>query len=66
MYNIEFNGDELRTLITTLEIEEYRIRQYYGALLQHKDNTVVSGYDKKRINDINALIDKLSKVRGGQ
>ena len=65
MYNIELDGDELRTLITTLEVEEYRIRQYYGALLQFKDNTVVSGYDKKRLNDINALLDKLSKIRGG-
>lgn len=60
MHNIELNGDELHTLITTLEIEEYRIHQYYGALMQHRD-AEISAYDKSRLESINALIKKLKE-----
>ena len=65
MYNIEFNGDELSTLITTLEIEEHRIHQYYGALMQYKD-AEISSYDSKRLESIGALIVKLKETQGGK
>lgn len=60
MHNIELNGDELNTLITTLEIEEYRINQYYSALMQYRD-AEISAYDKSRLESINALIEKLKE-----
>lgn len=64
MYNISLSGGELSTLITTLEVEEYRIHQYYGALMQHGE-AIISLYDKKRLDDIGDLIEKLKQVRGG-
>lgn len=63
MPNIELNSDELSTLITTLEIEEYRINHYYDALM-HCNNIEISSYDKERIAKINALVEKLKKEQG--
>ncbi len=63
MHNIELDGDELSTLIATLEIEEWRINNYYGALMQYS-GAEMTPYDKSRLESINALIDKLKQKQG--
>jgi len=65
MHNIDLNGDELSTLIATLEIEEWRINNYYGAIMQYQGAEMTT-YDKGRLESINALINKLKQKQGGR
>ena len=64
MYNIKLDGTQLSTIIINLEVEEQRIYQYYTPLLHHQ-GAEISAYDKKRLENINEVIDILKKVRGG-
>lgn len=65
MYNIAISSQELDTLISSLYIEAFRIRQYYAAITQTRTIADVSRYDDNRLKEIETLAEKLKKVQGG-
>lgn len=64
MHNIDLDGIEIMTLIAVLEIAEYNTTHYWTTAMRFRD-TEISQHDKEYLEQINALIDKLKKTRGG-
>ena len=65
MHTIELNGEKLSTIIMSLEIEAFRIRQYHEVMLELR-GTAMTEYDSKRLEQIEALMRELKlEQRGG-
>jgi len=63
MHTIELNGEKLSTIIMSLEIEAFRIKQYHEVMLDLR-GIAMSEYDAERLVKIEALADELKKERG--
>jgi uncharacterized phage-like protein YoqJ len=63
MYTILLNGADLTTIIMSLEIEAYRIKEYYSFMIEH-NVTEMSKFDKERLANIDALTEELKRERG--
>ncbi|OLE53479.1 MAG: hypothetical protein AUG51_13020 [Acidobacteria bacterium 13_1_20CM_3_53_8] len=65
MHTIELNGEKLSTIIMSLEIEAFRIRQYHEVMLELR-GTAMTEYDSERLEQIEALVRELKlEQRGG-
>ena len=65
MHTIVLNNADLNTIIMSLEIEAFRIRQYHEVMLELR-GTAMTEYDSERLEQIEALVRELKlEQRGG-
>lgn len=63
MYKFDISGEELDTLIMTLDIEAFQIKQYYAARTQGGSIAELSLYDDMRLKKIETLAEKLKSIQ---
>jgi len=63
MHTIELNNEDLGTIISSLEIEAFRIRQYHE-VMQKLRGVAMTEYDAERLVQIEALAEELKRQRG--
>jgi hypothetical protein len=63
MYTIALNGEDLTTIIMSLELESHRIKEYYSFMLAHNVSEM-SKFDKERLAIIETLTEELKRERG--
>ena len=64
MRTITLDNDKLNTIIMSLEIEAFRIRQYHEVMLELR-GVAMPEYDAERIVKIDALVEELKREQRG-